>query len=168
LIAIGAKLAGWLEEDQGIKSTKLPYHIERGGIFLKDAAAMAGLGCLGRDNLLVTPQYGPRARLWALAIDRELPVTGPVDFDPCPGCDEPCRRACPQESFARKIYSTEQSGVEQLPARNGVYDRNLCNVQMELDVAQHEPIAVEGRSVPGKLVRFCRLCEFACPVGKPA
>jgi epoxyqueuosine reductase len=36
LISIIARLAEWLEKEKGMKSHKLPYFIERGGIFLKD------------------------------------------------------------------------------------------------------------------------------------
>ena len=44
------------------------YHVERGGLYLKDAAVMAGLGCIGRNNLLVTQKFGPRVRLRAVIL----------------------------------------------------------------------------------------------------
>ena len=48
LIDINTELSEWLEKENGYKTKKLPYHIENGGIFLKDAAVMAGLGCIGK------------------------------------------------------------------------------------------------------------------------
>ena len=51
LMDITSKLANWLEKGTGYKTYKLPYHFERGGIFLKDAAVVAGLGCIGKKNL---------------------------------------------------------------------------------------------------------------------
>jgi len=72
----------------------LPYHIENGGIYLKDAAVLAGLGTIGRNNLLITPEFGPRVRLRALLAGVDLPPTGPAGFDPCEGCPAPCLTDC--------------------------------------------------------------------------
>jgi len=166
LVSINSKLSKWLEEEKGIKNTKLPYHIEHGGIFLKDAAIMAGLGCIGKNNMLVTPEYGPRVRLRAMLTDVVLQGTGPIDFDPCEECGMPCISACPQEAFGIKIYSEKQFGLDKLPARTGVYSRQLCNVQMELDNESSEKIVVKGQDEPGRFVKYCRRCELACPVGK--
>jgi len=165
-MSINSKLSKWLEAEKGIKSTQLPYHIEHGGIFLKDAAVMAGLGCIGKNNTVVTPEYGPRVRLRAMLTDLVLHGTGPVDFDPCKECDMPCQRVCPQKAFERNIYSEKQFGLTMLPVRTGVYSRHLCNVQMERDDENSEKIVVEGQDKPGKLVKYCRRCELACPVGK--
>jgi epoxyqueuosine reductase len=104
LIDINDKLAVWLENEMGIKTKKLPYYIEHGGILLKDAAVLAGLGCLGKNNMLVAPDYGSRIRLRAMFIDTMLPSTGPIDFDPCEDCAMPCRTACPQEAFAQTSF----------------------------------------------------------------
>ena len=166
LISVNSKLSKWMEEEKGIKTTKLPYHIEHGGIFLKDAAVMAGLGCIGKNNMVVTPEYGPRVRFRAMFMDVVLHGTGPIDFDPCEECGMPCRSVCPQEAFERNIYSEKQFGLTMLPARTGVYSRHLCNVQMERDDENSEKIVVEGQDEPGKLVKYCRRCELACPVGK--
>jgi len=166
LISINSKLSKWMEAEIGIKSTKLPYHIEHGGIFLKDAAVMAGLGCIGKNNMVVTPEYGPRVRLRAMLTDVVLHGTGPLDFDPCKECDMPCQRVCPQKAFQNKIYFEKQFGLPMLPARTGVYSRHLCNVQMERDDKRGEKIVIEGQDEPGKLVKYCRRCELACPVGK--
>jgi len=166
LMSINAKLSKWMEKEKGITSTQLPYHIEHGGLFLKDAAVLAGLGCIGKNNMLVTPEYGPRVRLRAMLTDVKLHGTGPVDFDPCEECDMPCRRVCPQKAFQNKIYVEKQCGLTMLPARTGVYSRHLCNVQMERDDEKREKIAVEGQNKQEKLVKYCRRCELACPVGK--
>jgi epoxyqueuosine reductase len=37
----------------------LPYKVEEGGMFLKDAATLAGLGIIGKNNLLITPEFEP-------------------------------------------------------------------------------------------------------------
>ncbi len=166
LMDINNRLAEWLKEEKGIQTKKLTYHIETGGIFLKDAAVMAGLGCIGENNMLVTPEFGPRVRLRAMLTDETLLSTGPVDFDPCEECHMLCRKDCPQEAFQKKMYSMKEFGLEKLPAKTGLYNRHLCNVQMESDVNNGEKIKAEGQSGSIKRVRFCRICEWSCPVGK--
>jgi epoxyqueuosine reductase len=166
LMSISDKVSEWLQKEKGIKTNKLPYHIEHGGIFLKDAAVMAGLGCIGKNNLLVTPAFGPRVRLGAMFTDRVLEGSGPIDFDPCEDCNMPCKKACPQQAFQSKIYSEKDLCIDRLPARIGVYSRHRCNIQMELDIDKSEKTRVDGQDKQTKLVRYCRLCELTCPIGK--
>jgi epoxyqueuosine reductase len=106
----------------------LPYQIEYGGAFLKDAAVLAGLGMIGKNNLLVTPQYGTRVRLRGMFIEAELEPTGPSTFDPCQGCGMPCQRACPQDAF-----------------RGGSFKRELCRKEQEYN-EEH------GEMAPGELL----------------
>ena len=164
LMSICDNVSEWLHEEKGISTNKLPYHIEHGGIFLKDAAIMAGLGCIGKNNLLVTPAFGPRVRLRAILTDRALEGVGPINFDPCEDCHMPCKKACPQEAFQSKIYSKKDFGIERLPARSGIYSRHRCNIQMKLDIDNSEKTRVQGRDETAKLVRHCRLCELTCPI----
>ena len=69
---------------------------------------LAGLGCIGKNNMVITPQYGPRIRWRALLMDRAAKATGPVDYDPCDGCPQPCRRACPVKAFEHAAYSSSE------------------------------------------------------------
>ena len=167
LMSISAKLTQWLKEDMQIEATGLSYYIERGGVFLKDAAVLAGLGCIGKNNMLVTPEFGPRVRVRAMLISELLPQTQPLDFDPCKNCRMPCREACPQSAFSNKIYPETEFRLSQLPARTGVYNRNLCSMQMKDDILTGDRIAVQGETELKKRVKYCRRCERACPVGKP-
>jgi epoxyqueuosine reductase len=165
LIKTVSRLSAWLEKQQGIQCFKLPYHIERGGVYLKDGAVLAGLGRIGRNNMLLTPQYGPRLRLRAMLIDAELPSMGMIDFDPCEVCHTPCRASCPQNAFARQIYNMAECGMDHLPGRSGVYSRVRCNQQMNLDESNFEEVKNGIINSPGQVVKYCRECELACPVG---
>ncbi len=63
----------------------------------------AGLGQLGRNGLLVTPQHGPCVRLCKVVTDLELEVDEPVDFgltEYCRRCRR-CARACAAEAIDR-------------------------------------------------------------------
>ena len=97
LIRIVKGLSEWLEETFSVRTYRPPYVIESTGIFLKDSAVLAGLGCVGRNNMVITPEYGPRIRWRALLLDRPAKPTGPFDFDPCDGCPQPCRHGLPRK-----------------------------------------------------------------------
>jgi hypothetical protein len=47
-------------------------------------------------------------------------------------------------------------------------DENLIFVlQTVLDSAGFEHVAIDGRTEPGKRIRYCRQCELACSLAKP-
>jgi epoxyqueuosine reductase len=166
LIRINNKVIRWLEEKEAMKSRQIPYGIDKGGIGLKDAAVMAGLGVIGKNNMLITPQYGPRVRLRALALQVRLPETGPLDFDPCSTCDIPCRQTCPRQAFDDKIFEPSDYDMFELLAREGVYDREACALESDKRLHPDESIPQKGEVESSDLLSFsCRACEFACPVG---
>ena len=164
LMSINAKLSTWLREDKGLVVHPLPYHLEKGGIFLKDAAVMAGLGCLGQSNLFVSQDFGPRIRLRALLLEEDLEPTGPVTFDPCADCPAPCQSVCPMNAFDEQAYQQQVYQLDQLPARDGHFDRFLCNQQMESDGREGKQ-DVKSSGQDRLVVKYCRACELACPAG---
>ena len=166
LIAVFSKLADWLEKEKQIPYIKLAYHVEHGAVFMKDTAVLGGLGCIGKNNMLVTPQFGPHIRLRVMLLDEDLPSTGFTDFDPCSDCKEYCRKACPQKAFDKQIYSAQKHGLSELPGRTGVYSRIKCNAQMEKNEERSRDVDIEGSDQKGRQVKYCRICELACPVGK--
>jgi len=148
---ISAELADWLIRNHGVQAQPLPYHVEKGGVYLKDAAVFAGLGVVGKNNLLLNPEWGPRVRLRAVLIEGSLPSTGPLEnFDPCRRCPMPCRKACPQNAFDQ-----------------GKYDRPLCINRLESDRAQPiESGQTDADGSPILVTNWCRRCELACPAGE--
>ena len=145
------RLRIWLGEELGIIALSLPYQIEYGGTFLKDSAVLAGLGVIGKNNLLVTPELGSNLRLRGIFMEAELEATGPMEgFDPCNGCDRPCHAACPRGAF-----------------RSGSYERSICKQEMNQNDADVEvrdgPIM--GIEEACEVIVYCRGCEVACPVG---
>jgi len=61
---------------------------------LQDAAVSAGLGRVGKNRLLITPQYGPSIHLSMIITDAPLEPDAPCDGNPCAGCNL-CLEACP-------------------------------------------------------------------------
>lgn len=151
LIKINRKMAKWFRKAYAVEAKELPYHAHQRGVFLKDAAVLAGLGVVGKNNLLVTPEYGPRVRLRALLLDRHLQCTGPLTgFSPCDACEGFCLRACPKEAFA-----------------GGAYRHDRCRQQLEKNENAPVVLASPVVGMPTRFkVAYCRLCELACPVGR--
>lgn len=163
LIDIIKRTSHQIDTRMNVNTRKLHYYVEKGGIFLKDAAVLSGLGCIGKNNMLITPSHGPRIRIRALFMDAEIPPTGPIAFDPCAACRVSCRRVCPEKAMAEvaSIFrSIDFSGP--LPGRDGTYDRERCNIRMKKDIGQNG----EKNSGQKTTIKFCRKCEFICPVGK--
>jgi epoxyqueuosine reductase len=142
LIRICRHVAERAARELHIIACPIDYAPEPRGTFLKDAATLAGLGIIGSNNLLVTPRFGPRVRLRALALEVELPPSTRDGFSPCSSCDMVCRTCCPRHAFARGGYAADD-----------------CMRQMKED---------ESRAVGpahGYRVAYCRRCELSCPVG---
>ena len=113
-----------------------------------DAAARAGLGVLGLNGLLITPDYGSFVFLGEVVTDADYTtVTGePIPSYPAepPLCEEcgACLTACPME------------------CRDG--DRTRCLsalTQKKGDLTAEETDAV----LRGGLVWGCDICQLACP-----
>ena len=151
LIEISESMKQWLQKAHDLGSYPMPYHVERGGLFLKDAAVMAGLGIIGRNNLLLNLQWGTCIRLRSLLVEANLESTGMIEgFAPCETCNGPCHKACPQDAFSA-----------------GVYNRPRCITQINANVASKAPggeTDENGRAL--MVIKFCRACELACPVGR--
>ncbi|MDR0817048.1 MAG: hypothetical protein LBN35_00250 [Clostridiales Family XIII bacterium] len=188
LINIAKDLKGWLPERfPGSTVHSVTYSTEAGGIFLKDAAVLAGLGCIGKNNLLVTPEYGPRVRCRAVLVSEALPVTVPVRFDPCEECVMPCRAACPVDAFGftsgEVTWPACSLPSDIRPAGDGSFNKLRCDMEMDRNIADAKPLQVDipddaidhdangdiGYVGAGRqevmVYKYCRSCEFACIAG---
>lgn len=103
---------------QGLGYLALP---SAGGIVLADHhGALAGLGELGRQGLLITPEYGPNLRLFTIITDYPFVSGEPDVFGVADYC-ETCQR-CINECPARAISEGHRSpGLYQWPV-----DRKAC------------------------------------------
>jgi epoxyqueuosine reductase QueG len=102
---LAVKMALYIEESGGkaipVPSDEPYRHWEtdrsygRGDLSHKHAAQAAGLGKLGLNSMLVTPQYGNRVHLVSVVTDIALDPDPLLQWEPCPpGCAR-CIRACP-------------------------------------------------------------------------
>lgn len=127
---------------RGIEVKVLPYgpspsKEHTGFIYLKDAGVLAGLGVIGKSNLLITPDFGPRVRLRAIAISEDLPSNRIITKNPwCEDCDS-CIQACPVNAF-----------------ESGHYDRERCLTS-----------PLHRRKISPGAELWCTRCSCVCPVG---
>ena len=114
-------------------------------------AMQAGLGDIGRNGLLITPQYGPRVRLSKIFTDLPLMVDSPIDFgviDFCLVCEK-CARLCPSRSIMTGDRTAEPN--------------NISNVGGSLKW----PINAETcRIYWGRVNKPCTACIACCPYNK--
>lgn len=121
---------------RGYDSKIIPYSP---GLYLKDSAALAGIGCIGKNNLLITEQFGPQIRLRALITIAALKCGTPIlESKFCLNCNK-CIEACPAQAFS-----------------NGKYNKDKCYTYQ----ISHLRKLSKFTSI------WCNLCINSCPIGK--
>ncbi len=109
-------------------------------------AARAGLGYVGKNGLLITPEFGSYVMLAAFIIDAEVDVhaDGP-QADRCLKCTL-CLSSCPTSAFPRER----------------VVDANKC---LSYQTIENEGPMPEGlRGATQDIVFGCDVCQSVCPL----
>ncbi len=112
----------------------------------KDAAASAGIGWFGKNDVIITERYGPRVRLSAILIDHDFEYGKAYKKCMCPSDCEKCVRVCPAHALLNVRWKVGMG-------RDDIIDISRCN---------------KIRSAfAGKLGRWgaCALCLAVCPYG---
>jgi len=116
-----------------------------GQISLRHAAELAGLGRIGRNALLVTPEFGPRVQLGAILTDAMLPADPLLETHPCTGCHH-CIIECPANALREPVSPDAYTPV----------DRERCLAYR----------GAHGGQSPLGYKDACGICRAVCPVGK--
>ena len=141
-----------------------------GVVSLRHVAQAAGLGTLGKNNLLLTRELGPRVRLGGVV------TAAPIDYDEsctedfCVDC-EACIAACPVDALSRPgkthtgrcvrqvlpyglsgliKYLTEGLDGNKEEMKKSFKDANFWNIYQSLQLG---------------LQYGCHACINACPIG---
>ena len=109
----------------------------RGDLSHKHAAQAAGLGRLGKNSLLITPEFGNRVQLVSVVTNLNLEVDPLFEYELCPSKCTACIEACPVQAI------TVQQQV----------DQKICRSHLSLKLPK-------GQSIYG-----CRECRKVCPIG---
>lgn len=114
----------------------------------KMAATTAGLGWIGKTDLLVTKKYGPRVRLATILLDKKITDPGkPVEKSRCGKCDL-CVQACPAKAATGTLWDKNTD-------RDEFYDafacRKKCKELSRVNLKEN--------------VSICGICISVCPIG---
>jgi epoxyqueuosine reductase QueG len=181
---IELKLVYFLEEHGYPSLTVPPMHFDprhydakgdtRGPLSLPHAAVEAGLGTLGLNLMLLTPQFGPRVILGAVLTNSELEPDRPLDTPLCPG--ETCGRcllACPADAIGQ--WRLDKQRCAPLASPYGfTYLMDHVERMVSGDDAQRRELlkSKESFMVWQSLLRGvgvysgCTRCVDVCPVGE--
>lgn len=135
-----------LLEDQGFRAVQIPasppYDLEKmmGDLSHRHAGRLAGLGVLGKSNLLLTPQFGSRIRLVSVITDAALEPDKQLDIDLCRSCSR-CIVACPARALRE----------------NRLTDKRKCD-------RYHTELGRDLQLEPW--MEACGVCIRVCPIGK--
>jgi epoxyqueuosine reductase len=102
----GALMLASRIQDRGFRAVPIPasqvidWTKQRAHLSHKRVGEMAGLGWIGRNNLLVTPEFGSRFRLVTVLTDMPLEAGNRSTGD-CGECRK-CLRACPAKAIKER------------------------------------------------------------------
>ncbi|MHB1354793.1 MAG: 4Fe-4S double cluster binding domain-containing protein [Anaerolineae bacterium] len=113
----------------------------------KTVATRAGLGWIGKNALLITPQYGPRVRLASVLTQAPVPTALPISAGRCGKCMR-CVSACP-------AYAIQGASWLAGSPREALVDIWACQRKAEELLWQ--------RAALNDTV--CGICIAVCPVG---
>ena len=135
----------------------------------KHAAVSCGMGEIGRNNLLLTPEFGPHQRLCAVVTEAELEPDAMRDLNLCKGCNR-CVKACPSKALEGQGYHVDPCfnywtyGFDR--ANPGRFGQWPGFVKMLLKHVKRRDVMVEMGQTLITDVDHCIECMRVCPVGE--
>lgn len=150
------RLCHWLLKERGINSTPT---LE---IQLKPAAMLAGLGFIGHNTQIITPEYGPRVRWIGLLVNTKLTPDEPFTRDLCaeqPLCqtEELCVKACPFQA----IIPGPSQGVP--PGEKVKIKKCVLIHEFDKDIEKRWERYIRRTTERGFME--CTRCNLVCPYG---
>jgi epoxyqueuosine reductase QueG len=111
----------------------------------KIAATSAGLGWIGRNGLLINPEYGPRLSFATVLTDAPLQTNHPIETSQCGDC-KLCVEFCPSEAITGNEWSRDNPYTELVKFK---------------DCRNHKKGRTAFKDKPN-----CGLCITICPYGR--
>lgn len=182
---VSLKLVYFLEEHGYPAITVPPMHFDphnydpggdsRGPLSLPHAAVEAGLGTLGLNLMLLTPEFGPRVLLAGVLTSAPLEPDRPLDAPLCLG--EACGRcllACPGDAILQWALDKGRCAPHASPYGFTYLTRHLEQVVMartpeeQLELLKSKESFMVWQSILRGVGVYsgCTRCVDVCPVGK--
>jgi epoxyqueuosine reductase len=115
----------------------------------KMVATRAGLGWIGKTDLFISKEFGPRLRLVSILLKTPVKAKSKaIDKSRCGKCNI-CVDICPAKAANGRLWNISVD-------RNKFFDPWKCRNQC----------AEFGRTKLGQDARVCGICVSACPIGK--
>jgi epoxyqueuosine reductase len=146
-------------EDKGYKCIVYPFNLSQ-----KRMAQLAGLGPMGKNSLIINPEYGPWIRLQSILTDAPLVPDQESIQDLCRDCTR-CIDACPTGALTPYVVDPDRCliGITEAElARLIEEDLPFTTFRDTLDhvFREHMPRFTENS------VLMCMTCQKACPFGR--
>jgi len=131
---LGLKISNFIQS-QGWEALPIPasqlvdWEKQFAHVSHKHVAMQAGIGWIGRNNLLITPQFGARVRLITVLTNMPLKADPPTPF----GCGDcyACLASCPSQSIKGKPEDFDHIGcyhqIKTLVKAAGI-SQNICGL----------------------------------------
>ncbi len=124
------------------------YFVDSGPLAEKQYAALAGLGFIGRNGLLIHPEHGSWFYLCGLLINIYLPPDTPLETTSCGDCDL-CVQACPAGALSTNMSSMNAS---------------RCLSYWTVETREEFPDNIR-KAIDNRLFG-CDTCQEVCPYNK--
>lgn len=131
---IGLKITNFIQ-DRGWEALPIPasqiidWEKQWAHVSHKHIAARAGIGWIGRNNLLVSSQFGSRQRLITVLTNMPLKIDKPLPW----GCGEcrACISSCPSQSIKERPEDFDHVGCFQMMkvlVKKAGISQNICGL----------------------------------------
>lgn len=133
--------------DKALEGHQHRAFVDSAPVLERALAQRAGLGWIGKNNMLIHPRAGSFFFLGEIYTSAPLPIDAPFTKDHCGSCSA-CLQLCPTDAF--------------VDAR--LLDARRCISYLTIELK--ESIPEELRSLMGNRVFGCDDCQLVCPWNK--